>query len=165
MNKEKKWTKIVQTKSGACGPTTSAMALSVLGIETTESEMIQYEKTSIMGTSHKNLIKGCIHRAAKEGITLSASEEKFPQIEWKELKQIREDPTQTIITHGNTKGWKRFHTEEYEHYVFIIDIDIENNKVTVADPSRTPLLSYPIPEFENGLILTKWNNFIILKMD
>lgn len=160
---ETSWTNYDQTTSYTCGPTSSMMALSSLGVYASEMELAAHEGTTTAGTDHSGIRNGCINEAREHGVNITVYEKSFSEIGWKGLGEIISDPNQSVIAHGNTAGWRRFYTGTYGHYVFIVGVNLVNGTVTVADPARDATLVYPMAEFKAGLDLVSQKSFIILK--
>jgi hypothetical protein len=160
-----------QTTDYTCGPASSVMALSALGINTTESEMALREWTVAgSGTSHAGIISGCKAEAAEHGITLTVTERNFSdggstlKERFKYLGELIADPKVAVIENGMCSGWPTYY-KSYKggHYVFAVKIDLNQQKVWVADPARSATLVYSFQEFANGLAAHSLPSLLILR--
>lgn len=161
---ESSWNDDDQDTDYTCGPTSSAMALSTLGVYTTEAEMAKEEGTTKRGTPHAGIIKGCINEAQQKGITLQAQELTLTRIGgFKGLGEVISNPNKAVIAHGNTKGWPTYYKGTYGHYVFPVKVDINQSRISIADPARKATLIYSFNEFKAGLDLVSQPSFIVLE--
>jgi hypothetical protein len=167
---EPSWNDVDQKLPYTCGPAASVMALSALGIPTTETEMAQREWTTEDGTSHDGIRAGCIAEAREHGVNLSVTERNFSaggsnlQARFKYLGELIADPMVAVIENGMCSGWPTYY-KQYKggHYVFATKIDLKQEKVWVADPARSWLLEYSFQEFAQGLALHSLPSLIILR--
>ena len=162
---ESSWLDEDQNTNYTCGPTSSKMALSTLGVITTEEEMAVEEGTTERGTSHQGIIRGCIEEAREKNIVLTIVEMTFNQIGgWKGLGETIQNPKQAVIAHGRCAGWPTYY-KSYTggHYVFPVKVDLNQSKIWIADPARTNTLVYSFNEFKAGLDLISQPSFIVLK--
>lgn len=161
---ESSWNDDDQDTDHTCGPTSSAMALSTLGVITTEAEMAREEATTERGTPHEGIIKGCIHEAQEKGVVLQAMELTLTGIgSWKGLGETIANPNKAVIAHGNTKGWPSYYKGTYGHYVFPVKLDMNQARIWIADPARKATLVYSLNEFKAGLDLVSQPSFIVLE--
>lgn len=160
-----------QTTDYTCGPASSVMALSALGINTSESEMANREWTNASsGTSHEGIISGCIAEAREHGITLTVKEQNFSaggsnlDERFRTLGKLIADPKVAVIENGMCSGWPTYY-KSYKggHYVFCVRIDMNQRIVHVADPARSATLIYSFEEFARGLALHSLPSLLILR--
>ena len=167
---EPTWKDYDQTTDYTCGPTSSAMALSALGIDTSESEMANREYTTEDGTGHDGIINGCIAEAKEHGISLTVKEQNFSAggntlaERFKTLGELIADPNVAVIANGMCSGWPTYY-KSYKggHYVFPVKVDMNTSKVYIADPARSWTLEYSFQEFANGLAAHSLPSLLILR--
>jgi hypothetical protein len=143
---------ITENDDYSCGPTSSTMALSSLGVKTSREEMIKLEHTGPKGTGHADMKAGIEAAGRKQNVNLQVSFENFSDVGWENLGKLIADPNIAVICHGHTSGWRRYYKGNYGHYVFPVEICMKTEKVKIADPSRD-LIYYPFTEFAKGLSL------------
>lgn len=151
-----------QDTAYTCGPSSSVMALSEMGIPASESEMATLEKTTKDGTDHKGIISGIRAAGSKAGITLLVSEAKFLDVGWQKLAEWIRDPKIGVICHGVCAGWKYYTEYKGGHYVFPISINLATRTITIADPARG-ILIYTFDEFKKGLDLLSQPSLIVIR--
>ena len=167
---EPSWNDVDQKLPYTCGPAASVMALSALGIPTTETEMARRQYTTERGTDQDLLIKGCIAEAMEHGINLTGTKRNFSaggsnlKARFKYLGELIADPKVAVIENGMCSGWPTYY-KQYKsgHYVMTTKIDLNQEKVWVADPARSWLLEYSFQEFAQGLALHSLPSLIILR--
>lgn len=162
---ETSWKDYDQTTDYTCGPSSSVMALSALGIDTTESEMSNREwTTSNNGTGHDGMIAGCIAEAKEHGITLTVTEQNFSDTGYQKLGELIADPKVAVIANGMCSGWPTYYkTYKGGHYVFPVKVDMNTSKVYIADPARSYTLEYSFKEFQAGLAAHSLPSLLILR--
>ncbi|MDY9922805.1 C39 family peptidase [Methanobacterium sp.] len=167
---EPSWNDIDQTTDHTCGPAASVMGLSALDIDTTETEMANREWTTEDGTGHDGIRNGCIAEAAEHGVTLTVTEQNFSaggsnlQERYKKLGELIADANVAVIVNGMCSGWPTYY-KQYKggHYVFPVKVDLNQQKVWVADPARSWLLEYSFSEFAQGMALHSLPSLLILR--
>lgn len=167
---EPSWNDIDQTTDYTCGPASSVMALSALGINSTETEMARREWTTEDGTSHEGIRSGCVAEAKEHGIVLTVTEQNFSaggsslDERFRALGKLIADPQVAVIVNGMCSGWPTFY-RDYKggHYVFPTKIDMNRRRVWVADPARSWLLEYSFEEFAKGMALHSLPSLLILR--
>jgi|GEM_PF-3454226 len=145
-----------------CGPSSSVMALSELGIQTTEATMTALEETTKNGTGHATLMSGIRKAGSKVGITLLVSEAKFIDVGWQKLAEWIQDPKISVIAHGICAGWKYYTQYKGGHYVFPISISLTKKTITIADPTKG-VITYTLNEFKKGLDLLSQPSLIVIR--
>ena len=145
-----------------CGPSSSVMALSELGIQTTEATMTALEETTKNGTGHATLMSGIRKAGSKAGITLLVSEAKFIDVGWQKLAEWIQDPKIGVICHGICAGWKYYTQYKRGHYVFPISINLTKKTITIADPTKGVII-YTLDEFKKGLDLLSQPSLIVIR--
>lgn len=151
-----------QDTAYTCGPSSSVMALSEMGINTTEATMATLEETTKNGTGHTTLISGIRKAGTKAGVTLLVSEAKFLDVGWQKLAEWIRDPKIGVICHGICAGWKYYTEYKGGHYAFPISINMATRTITIADPARG-ILVYTFDEFKKGLDLLSQPSLIVIR--
>lgn len=167
---EPSWNDLDQKTDHTCGPASSVMALSALGIPTTETEMARRQYTTERGTGQDELIRGCVAEAKEHGVKLTGKKQNFSdggstlKARFQTLGKLIADPKVAVIENGMCSGWPTYY-KQYKggHYVFATKIDLNKQKVWVADPARSWLLEYSFSEFAQGLALHSLPSLIILR--
>lgn len=167
---EPSWNDVDQQTNVTCGPASSVMALSALGIATTETEMAQREWTNEDGTGHDGIMAGCIAEAREHGVALTVTEQNFSaggsniDERFRSLGKLIADPNVAVIENGMCSGWPTYY-KQYKggHYVMATKIDMNQRKVWVADPARSWLLEYSFEEFAQGLAFHSLPSLLILR--
>lgn len=167
---EQSWNDVDQTTGYTCGPVSSVIALSSLGIPTTETEMARREWTTEDGTGHDGIRAGCIAEAAEHGVSLSVTEQNFSaggsnlRERFKKMGELIQDPRVALIVNGMCKGWPTYY-KVYTggHYCVPVKVDLNQEKVWVADPARSWTLVYSFAEFAQGMALHSLPSLIILR--
>lgn len=145
-----------------CGPASTEMALSELGVHVYVTDIAKYEGTTIRGTGHDG-IKAGIAAVAKETKTnLTFSEAYFSDTGWAKLGQLLKDPTVAVICHGHTSGWRSYYDGDYGHYVYPVKICLDQKKIWIADPARG-VITYSLDEFLKGLNKISQPSLLIIK--
>jgi hypothetical protein len=142
------------------------MALSSLGVPNlAEFHLASHQGTQpVVGTDHQGIMNGCIAHAAEQGIQLKAYEKTFNEIYgYKGLGQYIANPEIAVIAHGNTAGWPSYYSGVYGHYVFPVIINLDTERIQIADPARDPNPVYSFSEFKDGLDLVSQPSFIVLE--
>jgi hypothetical protein len=159
---ERYWWDQKQHGIHSCGPTSGAMALSALGILVQHEHMTIHYKTTLTNTIPSAIISGSRVHAAEKGIKLTGWFENFNN-RWKYLGQCMADPNIAVVLHGNTSGWKKYYESSIGHYVFPVKIDLNQEKIWIADPDRPGILEYTFAEFKPGLDAISQPSMIVLK--
>lgn len=167
---EPSWNDVDQQTSVTCGPASSVMALSALGIPTTETEMAKRQYTTERGTDQDDLLNGCIAEAREHGINLMVRKQNFSaggsnlDERFQTLGKLISDPNIAVIENGMCGGWSTYY-KQYKggHYVMATKIDMNQRKVWVADPARSWLLEYSFSEFAQGMALHSLPSLLILR--
>jgi hypothetical protein len=152
-----------QETSYTCGPASSMMALSKLGVTgENESEMATLEKTTANGTSHGPLMSGIVAEAEKHNVKLTCKEATFILTSWGGLKDIIMNNKQSVIAHGECAGWpSQYKVYKGGHYVEPVAINLVDNLIRINDPDRGTI-QYTLKEFKAGLDLNPQPCFIVL---
>lgn len=152
-----------QDTNWTCGPSSSVMALSELGIYAEESKMAVHEKTVVHdGTSPGNLCYGIVEYGKEQGVNLQAWLQRFSDTGWQKLGDMIQDPNIAVIAHGKTGGWKSHWIKNYSHYVYPIAINRANGIIEIADPKKGKIM-YSLSEFKAGLDMNASSSLIIIK--
>lgn len=161
---ESSWVDYDQTTNYTCGPASTYMALSTLGVPNLNEMKLAVDMGTVpgSGTDHKGLMNGAINFAKKQGVAIEAWEQNFGA-DWNTAGRLIADPNIAVVWHGNTKGWKRYYQGEYGHYVMVVKIDLNKQEVWVADPARSATLVYPFSEFIQGLNYVNQPSLIVFK--
>jgi peptidoglycan hydrolase-like protein with peptidoglycan-binding domain len=163
---ETSWIDYDQTTNYTCGPSSSYMALSALGVPNlAEFHLASHEGTQpVVGTDHEGIMNGCVAHAAEQGIQVRAYEKTYQGIfGYEGLGQTIADPNKAVIAHGNTAGWPSYYTGVYGHYVFPVCVNLDTERIQIADPARDPNPVYSFSEFKDGLDLVSQPSFIVLE--
>lgn len=161
---ESSWKDYDQTTNYTCGPASTYMALSALGVPNLKEMELAVDMGTVpgSGTDHKGLMNGAIKFAKKRGVTIEAWEQNFGG-DWHTAGRLIADPKIAVVWHGHTKGWRRYYQGSYGHYVFVVKIDTNKKEVWVADPARSATLVYPFSEFIQGLNYISQPSLIVFK--
>jgi predicted double-glycine peptidase len=161
---ESSWLDYDQTTNYTCGPASTYMALSTLGVPNLKEMELAVDMGTIpgSGTDHKGLMNGAIKFAKKQGVAIEAWEQNFGA-DWNAAGRLIADPNIAVVWHGNTQGWRRYYQGNYGHYVFVVKIDTNKKEVWVADPARSATLVYTFSEFIQGLNYVSQPSLIVFK--
>lgn len=152
-----------QDNGWTCGPSSSVMALSELGVYANESEMVDHECTVAHdGTAPGNICKGLVKQGKEQGVNLQSWLRKFSDTGWQALGDMIQNPDISVIAHGRTGGWKSHWVNDYGHYVFPVAINRSMGIIRIADPTKG-VIEYSLSEFKAGLDRVSSPSLIIVK--
>ena len=113
-----------------CGPSALKMALSVFGLNVSETYLATVAGTnSTDGTTVKNMVNAITSVNNAFGVSLKADYETFST--WQKLRNYMAKGAVIVL---RVQSW--VHPDTGEHYVFMFGLDIANNKAYLADPNH-----------------------------
>lgn len=154
-----------QDTNWTCGPSSSVMALSEVGVYAGEREMSNHQSTVVReGTSPGNLCYGIVRQGKEHNVKLKCWLQKFSDTGWQNLGDMIQNPKIAVIAHGKTGGWRKYWNGNWGHYVFPIGINVSKGLIEIADPKKGKLV-YKLSEFKKGLDMVSSPSLIIVKKD
>lgn len=144
-----------QQTNYTCGPASLKMALSVYGINITESWAAGAAGTARTGTSHSGLFNAVSKVNSRFGTKLTAGHQSFKSTGWSRLEKYLKTGNPIII---HLKSWYG----SWGHFVVLAGINMDKKQVRLADPSggwRTVSFS----EMERRMSLTTYPSIITIK--
>lgn len=169
--REQKYTSFDQSDKYSCGSTTGANILSTWGIKTNEAEMDKYCKTGTHGTNPQDLIDGVLRKLRESGFknsrcdTYNTKDFGSEKLAIENVGKFIADPNHAVAVLINTggKGWKKYYTGTYEHWVMLVEVNTNNKTLKVNDPARQATLNLSYEEFLTGVRLVprkSWYVFV-----
>lgn len=158
--REQKHTNYDQPDKYSCGSNTAANILSTWGIVTSDQEMRRYCKTDTGGTDPEDLMAGVVQKLKDSGFKNSWAESYNTSdlgnlvTAMKRVGEFIQNPNYAVAILVNTggKGWKKYYTGAYEHWVQIVEVNPYKKTVLVNDPARTATLEFTYDEFYSGVL-------------
>lgn len=160
---ESAWRDYNQTTHYSCGPSSSIMALSTLGVSASEGEMMRHEGTGYSGTDPYGIIAGCVRQGKEKGVRIQGWTQSIGSTGWAGLGRLIANKKIAVILHGNTRGWRKYYKGSYGHYVFPVKVDTKRKEIWIADPARQATLRYTFAQFINGLNYVSGPSLVVLK--
>ncbi len=153
----------MQDTGYTCGPSSLQMALSALGCNVDESQLMKWAGTTTSGTTYEGLRKAVEKAGEHCNMVLKYSNVAKANMSWNGVANLIKEGKEIIIHVVTLPGLefdvngRRIWKNAYGHYIYLVGVNTQLKRVRVADPSKG-IVDFSFEAIEQAIRNVTWGN-------